>query len=274
MLIRVIRALSLDIVAVGVGGAAFAAHVTGVRMPAAFWQVLPVAIWAVYTLDHLVDARRVGPNASNDRHAFHARHATSLSIAVGLAGGLALWRALALPGPVVRWGAALAAAVVLYLGAVRTRFPVWLPAPVPVAAIYVAGLWIGPLALAPQHGPWVWAALALHAAVALGYLMAYAWFEAAMDQADGSPSIARDWGHARLARVIAGTAACTVLAALVASASAGAALRPSFLALAVAAAMPYLMTRFADSLVPFDRYRHAEWTLLVLLVPVLVARLG
>jgi len=271
MLIRLVRALSLDIVAGGVAGAAFAAHLTGARLPAAFWQVLPAAIWVVYTLDHLLDARRVGPDAANDRHVLHARHAMPLALAVAVVGGLAAGRALALPRPLITGGVALAALVALHLGAVRRRFPAWLPREVSVAAIYIAGIWVGPLVLAERADPPVAQALALHGAVALGYLFAYAWFEAAMDHADGSPSVALAWGRPRLTRVIEGLAVAGVAAALAAAMGADAARAPSFLVLA---AVPWLMLRSAERLEPFDRYRHAEWTLLLLLVPVLLARVG
>jgi hypothetical protein len=274
VLIRLIRSLSLDIVAGAVAGAAFAAHVTGARMPAAFWHALPAAIWAVYTLDHVIDGRRVGPDASNDRHAFHARHALPLSLAAALAGGYAALRGYTLPRPLLAAGVALAALVVFHLGAVRTRFPSWLPREASVAAIYVAGIWIGPLALAADHGPWVWAALALHAAVALGFLLAYGWFEAAMDTADGSASLARDWGRPRLARVIAGVSAVTIPAALAAAWMAGPGPRAAFVTLAAVAAVPWLMLGRVRALERFDRYRSAEWVLLALWVPVLLALPG
>lgn len=270
---HLIRVLSLDIVAGGVAGAAFAAHVTGARMPAAFWQVLPVAIWVMYTLDHLVDARAAGPRAANERHAFHARHLLPMSVAVALAGGAAAWRALALPAPILAAGVGLAVAVVLYLAALMRGLPSWLAPEFPVAAIYTAGLWVGPLALGRRDAPEIWLALALHGAVSFGYLCAYAWFEAPVDAADRARSIARDLGRARLARRIALLSALTTAVAVVAAVVAGPAWAPAFLALTAAAAVPWLMPLAAQALQPFDRYRHAEWTLLVLLVPVLLARL-
>lgn len=270
--IRLIRALSLDIVAGGVAGSAFAAHVTGARLPAAYWQVLPAAIWVVYTLDHLIDARRAGPRAANDRHAFHARHPLPLALATMLVGAAAGLRALELPPPVLAAGAALGAGVVLYLGGLWRGFPGWLPPEIPVAAIYTLGLWIGPLALAARGGPVPHAAFALHGAAALGYLLAYAWFEAPMDAADDAGSIARGLGRPRLARGIAALSALGVLGALAAAWAAGPAFRVVFLALAALAAVPWLMVRSARTLEPFDRYRHAEWTLLALLIPVLLAR--
>jgi len=274
MLIRLIRALSLDIVAGGVAGAAFAAHLTGARLPAAFWRVLPVAIWVVYTMDHLLDGRRVGPNASNDRHVLHARHGLWIALAMTAAGGMAAWQILALPRPVIAGGVALAALVVLHLGAVRRGFPAWLPREASVAFIYVAGIWMGPLVLAQRLGPAVWAALVLHAALALGYLFAYAWFEAPMDRADGSPSVALEWGRPRLARATSVLAAVTVAGALGAAVWAGPERTPSFLVLAVVGTVPWTMLRATVRLERFDRYRHAEWALLLLLVPVLLAHAG
>lgn len=272
VLIRLIRALSIDIVAGGLAGAAFAAHLTGARLPGAFWEVLPAAIWVVYTLDHLLDARRVGPDASNDRHVLHARHEVPLALAAGVVGGLILWRAFALPRPVIVAGACVAVFVALYFSAVRRGFGRRVPREVPVAAIYVAGLWLGPLALAVHRDAFVWTALVIHAGIALNYLFGYAWFEAPMDAADRSPSVALAWGRAPLARAIHGLALTGVVASLAAAWLAGPDRMPAFLALAVLSAVPWAMLRAAPRLVRFDRYRHAEWLLLLLALPVLLSR--
>jgi hypothetical protein len=275
MLTRWIRPLSLDIVAGGLAGAAFAAHVTGAHMPAAYWEVLPVAIWVVYTLDHLIDGLRAGPLAANPRHAFHARHARTLASVVVIAGGVTAIRAALYLSPALRVaGMLLGALVLLYLAAVRARFPAWLPREIAVALIYVAGIWLGPLTLFADLGLWTFAALALHAAVALGYLFAYAWFEADVDAADGMASLARTWGREALGRAMSVWTGVLVAAALLAAALASTDLRASSLALAITGAVPWISLRMARVLQPFERYRHAEWALLLLVIPPLLARLN
>lgn len=43
-------------------------------MPWSWYVVLPLAVWVIYTGDHLLDAYRLQDQASTPRHRFHHRH--------------------------------------------------------------------------------------------------------------------------------------------------------------------------------------------------------
>ena len=59
---KVARAASVDVVLGVLCSAALASIVTEARLPLIWWFLLPAATWSVYSLDHLLDARRtVGP---------------------------------------------------------------------------------------------------------------------------------------------------------------------------------------------------------------------
>ncbi|MEZ5145535.1 MAG: hypothetical protein R2759_00215 [Bacteroidales bacterium] len=51
--------------------AAFASRIFSVTPGVAYWFILPIAVWVVYTSDHLVDAYRLKEKAHTPRHLFH-----------------------------------------------------------------------------------------------------------------------------------------------------------------------------------------------------------
>jgi len=271
---RLVRMLSLDVVAGGLAGAALAARMAAAPMPAAFWWVLAGAIWVVYTLDHRIDARRAGPHAANPRHGFHARHARALGVAMGLvaltsfAGGTLL-----LPTRVLAAAPAIGALAALHMVGVRRGFPAWFPKELSVALIYSAGVWAGPLLIGTRLDLWTWAGFVLHAVAAFVYLLLYAWYEAVIDAADGSPSLAVRWGRERLGVMLTGLIVGASVVAVAAAVLAPASRRPAAWALAalVAAAWPFV--RFDRFFAERRRYRYAELAFLVLFVPLLFARM-
>lgn len=265
---RVLQGLSLDVVAGGVGGGALAVFVTGAAVPAAWWFVLAAAIWVVYTVDHLADARRAGPGAANARHRLHARHAGWIA---GVAGAVAIaviataWTAL--PMPVLVAGAGVGALVVVHLVGVRRSFPRAFPKELSVAIVYGAGIWCGPLVLAARFDVWRGVALALHLAGALLYLMFYALCDRPVDAADGSPSIAVAWGSGAVRRAMDHVAAPAVVLAAIGMLAAPD-LRPAFAVLLAVLLVPVWLARVPAALAP-DRGRLAELALLALAVPLL-----
>ena len=91
---RVARAASVDVVLGVLCSAALASFVTEARLPLVWWFLLPAATWSVYSLDHLLDARRTGADAHSFRHVFFFRQRQSmlvlLLIVVGSGGVAAL----------------------------------------------------------------------------------------------------------------------------------------------------------------------------------------
>lgn len=81
---RLLRALSLDVVAGVACGGLLAEDLAQTRMKPAWWITLLTAVWSVYTVDHLLDAFRPGARPNTARHAFHRRHARGLVMALAV----------------------------------------------------------------------------------------------------------------------------------------------------------------------------------------------
>ncbi|RZS95016.1 hypothetical protein [Cecembia calidifontis] len=81
---RVLNLLSLDVVFGAMAGMLFFADLLDVSLPFVLYVVLGMAVWGIYTLDHLIDAKRIVHLASSDRHRFHQKHFVSLCIILAI----------------------------------------------------------------------------------------------------------------------------------------------------------------------------------------------
>lgn len=82
---KVFNALSLDVAAGAVICAAFFATIFKVVVLPQGLTALGLAVWIVYTADHLLDARRLHQTASTFRHQFHQRHFTTVTTLLAIA---------------------------------------------------------------------------------------------------------------------------------------------------------------------------------------------
>lgn len=213
------RLLSLDVALAALGGGILAERVMRVRMPWAWYVVLPAAVWCVYTLDHLLDARRVGAAASTPRHRFHHRHFRTLTIACLSVGAVAGTLALAKLHPASVWlGVALAAAVLIHLSMttlVGNRASPLLMKELGVGVIFTIGVWGLP---AVHHGLTLTASTTLlmtqYFLLAMVNLIEFSWYEHHLDAIDGHTSFVRGIGPDRVpALIVAVLAAAALLGA-------------------------------------------------------------
>lgn len=185
--------LSVDVAAGALAGGCMAQGVCGVAVHGSWYVVLPMAVWVVYTLDHLLDARRLGARASTPRHRFHHVHFTTIAaVAAGvgvLTFGLAVW-GMGLPG--LAFGACMAALTGGHLLLVRwagSRVAPWLLKELGVALVYVLGIWGWPLWLSHDRlTPALLLPVVQYLALALANLLTFSWFERESDAADGQTS--------------------------------------------------------------------------------------
>lgn len=144
-----VNLLSLDVVAGALLSGAFAARVLDVRFEWYYWAVLGTSVWIMYTADHLVDAYRLGNEASTRRHLFVYRNFRFLSVFLVLLSAADLWMVMNYFGQeVLCFGAALGILSGLYFAALhltRGRKVFFLRKEIIVALIYTAGLWGIPL---------------------------------------------------------------------------------------------------------------------------------
>lgn len=211
---RLLRALSLDVVAGAACGGLLAESVTGVRMLPAWWVALLCAVWSVYTGDHLLDARRsVGPLATY-RHRFHRDHAATLSVALAVAVAAGLTASLGLRPPVQKLGFGLTAIVLLYLVSAQGLLWPRLPKEPVAGLLYAVGIWSGPLVLSERPFPGPVMAALLQALAALLNLAAFAVFETEVDLQHGSRSLSLRWGSRRVRQAVVVTGLAGSIGAL------------------------------------------------------------
>ena len=213
------RLLSVDVAGAALGGGMLAVHAMAARPRPAFYAVLPAAVWVVYTLDHLIDARRMGPTAATPRHRFHVRHAAALWavwVPVAIATGVVGLVELSWPG--VAFGLGMAALVGLHETIVKlagSRASPLLVKELGVAVIFTAGTWGLPTLLRlvrVGHPPWRSLVLAGGYLLLAGVnLVVFSLFEARRDAAAGQTSFVRGIGRPAAARVAAALLAAAVV---------------------------------------------------------------
>lgn len=114
-IIHFIQNLSIDITVGSVIMTLFIAKVFGVELTTPMVIGLSIAIWLIYTLDHLLDAKKSKEKATNPRHAFHQ---TYFKQVVGLAliiFAFGLWNLKFLPESTLVFGFFLAGTSGIYL---------------------------------------------------------------------------------------------------------------------------------------------------------------
>lgn len=210
-LFRVARILSLDVVLGTLGSATYMLWVFGARVDPLLLLLLALATWLVYTLDHLLDAKRVAAPAINPRHRYFQLHFQVLLrvwVAIGI---LALALAIGLGARNTNlfvlggWACVL---VVLHMALVllaQSRKGPLLQKEFAVAFIYTYGISIPALLGASQPLSW-------EIGVALGQFIFFAWmnlliyarFEEDLDAQDGQTSSVRWLGKHTTDVVVSG----------------------------------------------------------------------
>jgi hypothetical protein len=192
--------LSIDVAAGALASGSLAAWWLGLEMPWAWWVALPLSVWVIYTLDHLLDARRLKGQAHTPRHLFHHQHFTVIVIGwmLGFVSCFFLLPVF-LPWQIWWFGLGMGGLVLLHLGLVKLigdRVSWLFHKELGVALIYALGVWGGPLSLI--EGDWMswhWLPLLQFLALALINLLAFSAYEVEVDQLDGHTSFVRAIGR-------------------------------------------------------------------------------
>ncbi len=146
---RYFRWLSLDIVLGAIIFLHFLADLYALAIEPSVYLALGIAIWLIYTTDHLIDASiSTHPDA---RRNFHRVHQSKLIFISGALSFLGLINIYFLPLQVIRSGAVLCAFCVLYLLVVYFIPRFWFKE-ILVAVGYSSGIFLAPLALKGSFG--------------------------------------------------------------------------------------------------------------------------
>lgn len=184
-LYELVSILSLDVVAGAVTCALFFVKVLQSTITV---SLIPLAltVWIIYTVDHLLDARRIAHPAHSARHRFHQRYHKQLRIAVLLAAALDVVSLFFVSRAVLLGGLFLAVLVILLM--VMQRALPWLREII-VSVLYTCGVLLPSIAETRISYTLAHSLLFLQfSLVALTNLLVLAWLDRESDFRDGLPS--------------------------------------------------------------------------------------
>lgn len=211
---RYFRWLSLDIV---LGANVFLAFLGEIYQLSFSWHVylaLSCAVWLIYTVDHLVDAKAVA-NLS-PRRMFHLQYFDQLVIASSCVLVIGLINTLYLPVPLIRAGALLAAGCVVYLLTVYLNRSLWVKE-VLVSVGYGLGIFLAPLVFSGHwngHDLYLLGQLIL---IALINLLIFSLYERKEDEDSGFGSLVVHLGDRSITTIgiLLGVSFLSVLASVI-----------------------------------------------------------
>lgn len=76
---RLLNTLSIDVCLGAICCAAWFTEIFEAEVKPYAFVTLGLTVWIIYTLDHLIDARKIRASASTERHRYHQRHFTRLA---------------------------------------------------------------------------------------------------------------------------------------------------------------------------------------------------
>ena len=188
-IIHFVQNLSLDITIGAMISSWFIGELLEVPVSGPMIAGLGIAIWLIYTADHLLDAQKAEGQIANPRHDFHRRYQKPILALALLFFGLGIFNAFQLPERTIYYGLVLVGLSGLYFLYLKLspsqRFKELF-----AALVYTAGLFTGPLSLLSELG---WPVLVLSLQfflLAFANLLILPMYEQEIDQQQGVASVA------------------------------------------------------------------------------------
>ena len=202
-LFKYIQFLSLDVVAGALLSSAFVAKIFELDLSTPVLIGLGIAIWLIYTADHLMDAYRIKGRATNPRHAFHQRYFKAMIIISLVVFGLGICNIFYLPWNTVKIGSGLILFVGLYfLTTQLTKSKSVIHKEVSAALIYSFGIFAGPISLMNTFDQSFIFLFGQFFLIALLNLLIFPLYEIESDREDQMKSLVLKLGGERMKRII------------------------------------------------------------------------
>ncbi|SIS60247.1 UbiA prenyltransferase family protein [Belliella pelovolcani] len=198
--------LSLDVVLGALAGMYFFAHLLGVKLNQEVYLLLALTVWIIYTLDHLMDAKKAKGGPSSLRHAFHLQHKRGIQSFLILAFVfvviLLFWKKelhfLIKPGLILAFSLALVLGLVIMLKKRLAFLKEFL-----IATFYVLGIALAPFVYVDKLIPVETYYIAgFYFLIAYINLLVLSQMDRAIDQKDGYGSVSMWLNEKMLSRMI------------------------------------------------------------------------
>lgn len=174
-LYRYLNILSVDVALGAVCSAVFFSEIFHVQIRTAGLFALAVTVWIIYTVDHLLDARKIQYRASTERHQFHQRHSKLLWVLVWIAIAFVTILMFFIRKPILVWGIAGGTLMIVYLAAQQyLKFM----KEILIAVLYTCGVLLPSMAVTQLPiNEWPWLLMILFSITALVNLLLFSWFD-------------------------------------------------------------------------------------------------
>lgn len=200
-IIHFVQNLSLDITAGSVISSLFLARVMNVEVTNSMMIGLAIAIWLIYTFDHLRDAYKAQGQATNPRHAFHQKYFKHLVVLASLMFLIGVYNLQFLSWDTIELGIVLAAVSGLYFVYLMLAKKA-INKELFAATVYVAGIATAPLSqLESFEMEWL-IVLLIFWILAYGNLLIIPLYEVKLDLNDSQESIATRLGVKKVRSVL------------------------------------------------------------------------
>lgn len=172
-----------------------------------WWIVLPISVWIIYTMDHLIDGYKLKDKAHTYRHYFHFRYIKQLIFAILIFSAINIILVLFfLEKQIVIFGIVAATITGFYLLGVylfQKKRSWFFQKELFVAMVYTIGIWGGPASLIDFNLQFYqWICLLVFFILVLTDLFVFSLYESEADQLDGHSTLAVNLGKKLTERLI------------------------------------------------------------------------
>jgi len=178
--------LSLDVVLGAVVSSMFVANYLSVVVPLPQLVALSIAVWLIYTADHLFDARKIPHTAHSERHRFHQQNFRTLLLIWTLVAIMGSVLLIYLPYDLTQSGLIMVGLVGVYFMLIRfLPYLSFLPKELMISVLYTGGIFLAPLySYTDQWDSKLLILITQYTLLALVNVLLISWYEQDMDRKD------------------------------------------------------------------------------------------
>jgi 4-hydroxybenzoate polyprenyltransferase len=202
-----LQSLSIDIVLGACAGMLFFDRLIGAGLNITVYILLGLAVWCIYTFDHLLDARLIDQQASTMRHAFHQKHFNLLAFFLLLIGAIGLGAAFYMLHIrlIIIYGLGLGILILLVFLLLRLVPKKWaVIKEISIATLYVGGIMLAPFFHHPHREipQYFWLLGIAYVLVAWFNTIFFGILDRESDRKDGLYSLALSVGESRSKKIL------------------------------------------------------------------------
>lgn len=203
---QLLQALSLDVVTGACSMSFLIAHMLDISLPAIVYIELGTAVWLIYTMDHLLDAKTISHTPTTFRHSFHKDFSGTLTwvwLIVFLIS--TILGILFLPTDTIKFGLLTVVIVIMHFVLVRLighRISVFIHKELGVGMAYALGVFIGPFSMSTAFDTTLFIIPLQVFLLAMINLIQFSFFEHKIDEKQNQTSMSRNLGKKLTGKLI------------------------------------------------------------------------